>query len=74
MSGDYECFCLSKVPFNEWVEHCRKMPVQEKGETAWWKWHKAHEALTLYPSLFFPKECEEGKWKFTIKVEAEKIE
>lgn len=70
MSGDHECFCLSRVPFAEWVEHAKKMPTREKGEKAFWKWHKEHKALTLYPSYFFPKKCREGKWKFKITIEA----
>lgn len=57
LSGDFECFCLSKVPFEEW-----------------WKWHRKHEALTLYPSHFFPEECKKGRWKFTISVQAERVD
>ena len=71
ISGDYECFCLSKVPFKEWCEHQQKMP-RSRDEKKFWAWHKAHEALTLYPSRFFPEECKEGKWKFKIIVEAVK--
>ena len=74
LSGDHECFCLSKIPFEKWVEHAQKMPIPSKGEKAWWKWHEEHEALTLYPSHFFPKKCKEGRWKFTVSVQAEKIE
>lgn len=73
VSGDCECFCLSKVPFEEWAEHSKKMPTRAKGEKAFWKWHTEHEALTLYPHLFFPKECKKGKWKFKITVQAEKV-
>ena len=63
MSGDCECFCLSKVPFQEWlrVTHQRSIP-------------RYPDPLLLYPSVFFPEECKNGKWKFKITVEATKVE
>lgn len=74
ISGDYECFCLSKVPFKEWVENQRELhKIDVDDEEAFWKWHKKAEDLTLYPSNFFPKECTEGKWQFKISVEAKRV-
>lgn len=73
MSGDYECFCLSRVPFEKWVEKQRELEkIEREDEAAFEKWHKELEALTLYPSNFFPSECKRGKWRFTITVEANK--
>jgi hypothetical protein len=73
ISGDYECFCLCKIPFEEWVEQGRKLP-RRGDKKIFLKWHEKLEALTLYPDKFFPKECRQGKWKFTITVEAEPLE
>ena len=66
MSGDLECFCLSKVSPEEWVKIETKR--FKNRETVY------PDPLLLYPSVFFPKECKEGKWKFTIVVKAEKLE
>ena len=60
MSGDYECFCLSRIPFEEWVKK-ERLPEDD-------------EVLLKYPNSFFPKGCNKGKWKFTITVKAEKVE
>ena len=63
LSGDCECFCLSKVPFKELVRVTLKgsIPVYYP------------DALLLYPCDFFPKDCKNGKWKFKITVEATKV-
>jgi len=54
VSGDYECFCLSKITFK--------------------KWRKAQDdSVLLYPNEFFSDKMQEGKWKFKITVEAEKV-
>ena len=72
MSGDYECFCLSKIPFEEWCKRKREMP-HDCSDKEFMEWHTKMDLLTLYPSKFFPKECDNGKWKFTITVQATPI-
>ena len=62
VSGDYECFCLSKVPFEEWARRERtEINVVYP------------DPLLLYPNAFFPEKTKQGKWKFKITVEATKI-
>ena len=65
VSGDYECFCLSKVPFDQWtkIQHKR----MKAGD------YPYPDPLLLYPNDFFPKEAREGKWRFKITVEAEQV-
>ena len=65
LSGDYECFCLSKVPFEEWTKI--KTERSKKKDYPW------PDPLLIYPDQFFPEETEEGKWKFKITVDAERI-
>lgn len=75
MSGDYECFCLSKVPFQEWLKKQKELyNVKRNDEKAFTAWYNEFKDLTLYPSRFFPKECEKGRWQFKIIVEAEKLD
>ena len=65
ISGDYECFCLSKIPFEEWI----KLEANRKYESC-----DMFDPMLLYPSYFFPEECKNGKWEFKITVEAIKDE
>jgi len=60
VSGDFECFCLSRIPFEDWSKKERS--------------YEEDEVLLKYPNSFFPEGCNEGKWKFTITVKAENIE
>ena len=62
LSGDFECFCLSKVPFKEWLKVTQQRSIP-----------RYPDPLLLYPSDFFPEGCKNGKWKFKITVEATKV-
>ena len=66
VSGDSECFCLSKIPYEEWV----KIPFEEKFDPE----NMSMDKYLMYPHVFFPEECREGKWKFKITVEAERVD
>ena len=72
MSGDSECFCLSKIPFNDWCKIQKTMP-HEGTDKEFMDWHNRVKLLIQYPSKFFPEECRKGKWKFIITVEATPI-
>jgi hypothetical protein len=61
LSGDYESFCLSKIPFDEWV----KVDAENKD---------LNDELLLYPSDFFSSGWKDKKMKFTIIVKAELVE
>jgi len=65
ISGDYECFCLSKIPFEEWVEKERKRVCKRKVVYP--------DPDLLYPDDFFPEEAEEKLCKFKITVEVEEV-
>ncbi len=67
MSGDCECFCLSKVPFAEW-QHLR-LERRKAGDILFYP-----DPLLFYPSEFFPSEAHTGKWRFKIVVEIEQLE
>jgi hypothetical protein len=56
ISGDCECFCLSKIPFEEWAKK---------------NWKTWSDPDLLYPGDFFPKELRNKKCRFKITVEAE---
>jgi len=76
LSGDYECFCLSKVPFKKWVERHRKLSkidIDADDGKQYAREYKKIRKLLLYPDYFFPKETKQGKWRFKITVEAEKV-
>ena len=66
VSGDYECFCLSKIPFEEWVEVRRERSKKEE--------YPYPDPLLMYPGEFFPEVCNNGKWAIKITVEVEKVE
>ena len=64
MSGDFECFCLSRIPFKDWVKKPGCYPDPD----------------LLYPDELFPVECNEDEgledrqlWEFKITVEAVRV-
>lgn len=76
LSGDYECFCLSKIPFEEWKKRQRKatkIDIDVDDGKKYAREYKKIRDLLFYPSLFFPDETRKGKWRFKITVEAEEV-
>jgi len=70
MSGDGECFCLSKKPYKDFIDYSN-MSESEISQAM-----KEEYENILYPSAFFPDECapimsdKREKFKFKITVEA----
>lgn len=66
ISGDYECFCLSKIPFKEWAKLNDMRKLSAKGIR---KREEYLESVLLYPNTFFPEDAKDKKCRFKISVE-----
>lgn len=74
LSGDYECFCLSKIPFEEWTQKHQELLGSGLSGKGWDKIGELDEKNLSYPNDWFPKGFDDKKVRYRITIELEEVE